>query len=354
MTEPRYRRRRRSSPSRTALLERAGVRDDIARDVADVLVDGDLLGHTTHGLALLAPYLARDREGRDGEGGRAVDRQRAPGRADVGRRTAAGAVAHAARARRRGGDGGDARHRHRRHPPLASHRVPRRLPEARDRARPGGDRAVLRSDGRRASRRSAASRRSSRRIRSPPAFRRRAIRSCSTSRARSRAWASRSQQTKAGEKLPASVGAGRAGQCDRRSGACCSPSPRARCCRSAASTPATRASALALLVEALTAGSPVTAAPIRPKAGAATVFVQVLDPAAFGGARRRSSGRWITWSTPRTRRSRAPGVDARAAAGRGGHGATARAARARRRALSDDHAGARAVGGEARRAPMPR
>lgn len=41
-----------------ALLARAGVRDDIARDVADVLVDGDLLGHTTHGLALLAPYLA--------------------------------------------------------------------------------------------------------------------------------------------------------------------------------------------------------------------------------------------------------------------------------------------------------
>ena len=40
------------------LLARAGVRDDIARDVATVLVDGDLLGHTTHGLALLGPYLA--------------------------------------------------------------------------------------------------------------------------------------------------------------------------------------------------------------------------------------------------------------------------------------------------------
>jgi len=39
------------------LLERTGVRDDIARDIADVLLDGDLLGHTTHGLALLAPYL---------------------------------------------------------------------------------------------------------------------------------------------------------------------------------------------------------------------------------------------------------------------------------------------------------
>jgi len=42
-----------------ALLAEAGVRDDIARDVADVLVDGDLLGHTTHGLAQLPDYLAQ-------------------------------------------------------------------------------------------------------------------------------------------------------------------------------------------------------------------------------------------------------------------------------------------------------
>jgi LDH2 family malate/lactate/ureidoglycolate dehydrogenase len=39
------------------LLDRSGVRADIAQDVADVLVDGDLLGHTTHGLALLPGYL---------------------------------------------------------------------------------------------------------------------------------------------------------------------------------------------------------------------------------------------------------------------------------------------------------
>jgi L-lactate dehydrogenase len=39
------------------LLLRAGVRDDIARDVADILVIGDLLGHTTHGLAQLPGYL---------------------------------------------------------------------------------------------------------------------------------------------------------------------------------------------------------------------------------------------------------------------------------------------------------
>ena len=41
-----------------ALLERAGLPNEMARDVAEVLVEGDLLGHDTHGLALLAPYLA--------------------------------------------------------------------------------------------------------------------------------------------------------------------------------------------------------------------------------------------------------------------------------------------------------
>jgi L-lactate dehydrogenase len=54
----------------STLVERSGVRADIARDVADVLVTGDLLGHTTHGLALLAPYLAEIENGnmtREGE-----------------------------------------------------------------------------------------------------------------------------------------------------------------------------------------------------------------------------------------------------------------------------------------------
>lgn len=40
------------------LLERAGLDAEKAGTVAQVLVEGDLLGHTTHGLALLAPYLA--------------------------------------------------------------------------------------------------------------------------------------------------------------------------------------------------------------------------------------------------------------------------------------------------------
>ena len=47
----------------TSLVERAGVQHDIAADVADVLVTGDLLGHTTHGLALLAHYLGEIERG---------------------------------------------------------------------------------------------------------------------------------------------------------------------------------------------------------------------------------------------------------------------------------------------------
>jgi L-lactate dehydrogenase len=48
----------------SALLRRAGVRDDIAADVAAILVDGDLMGHTTHGLALLPGYLDELANGR--------------------------------------------------------------------------------------------------------------------------------------------------------------------------------------------------------------------------------------------------------------------------------------------------
>jgi LDH2 family malate/lactate/ureidoglycolate dehydrogenase len=41
----------------TSLFCAAGLEDGRARTVAEVLVEGDLLGHTTHGLALAAPYL---------------------------------------------------------------------------------------------------------------------------------------------------------------------------------------------------------------------------------------------------------------------------------------------------------
>ena len=39
------------------LLTHAGLSEPIAADVSSVLVDGDLLGHSTHGLQLLPPYL---------------------------------------------------------------------------------------------------------------------------------------------------------------------------------------------------------------------------------------------------------------------------------------------------------
>jgi L-lactate dehydrogenase len=55
-----------------ALVVRSGVRADIAADVADVLVTGDLLGHTTHGLALLAPYLAEIEKGAMAKSGEPV------------------------------------------------------------------------------------------------------------------------------------------------------------------------------------------------------------------------------------------------------------------------------------------
>lgn len=40
-----------------ALLQAAGMPADKAQAVADILVDGDLMGHTTHGLQLLPSYL---------------------------------------------------------------------------------------------------------------------------------------------------------------------------------------------------------------------------------------------------------------------------------------------------------
>jgi len=55
-----------------ALLRKSGMRDDMARDVAAVLVDGDLLGHTTHGLALLPGYLAEIDQGTMAKSGEAT------------------------------------------------------------------------------------------------------------------------------------------------------------------------------------------------------------------------------------------------------------------------------------------
>jgi L-lactate dehydrogenase len=46
-----------------SLLEKVGLSSERAAVVADILVEGDLIGHTTHGLQLLAPYLKELSEG---------------------------------------------------------------------------------------------------------------------------------------------------------------------------------------------------------------------------------------------------------------------------------------------------
>src|SRR5256885_6369966 len=59
-----------------ALLSKSGLDEEKARDIAEILVEGDLLGHTTHGLALLAPYLDDLEKGgmnKDGEPGVLAD-----------------------------------------------------------------------------------------------------------------------------------------------------------------------------------------------------------------------------------------------------------------------------------------
>ncbi|HZP93013.1 MAG TPA: Ldh family oxidoreductase [Burkholderiales bacterium] len=48
----------------TELLDRAGLEQDKSAAVAEVLVEGDLLGHDTHGLHLLAPYLKEIESGK--------------------------------------------------------------------------------------------------------------------------------------------------------------------------------------------------------------------------------------------------------------------------------------------------
>ena len=105
--------------------------------------------------------------------------------------------------------------------------------------------------------------------------------------------------------------------------------------------------ALALLVEALTAGLAGFGRADPSEGWGATVFVQVLDPAAFGGrdgipAADRLARRRLPRATPR------PGGRARAPARRARAGADARRSRGRRRAAPVDRAGAGAVGGQAR------
>lgn len=48
----------------TELLQKIGLASDRAEVVAEILLEGDLMGHTTHGLQLLAPYLGELEAGR--------------------------------------------------------------------------------------------------------------------------------------------------------------------------------------------------------------------------------------------------------------------------------------------------
>src|SRR3954453_13884737 len=52
-----------------SLLIATGLSEDRARDVAEVLLEGDLLGHTTHGFAQLSGYLKSLTEGTMGAAG---------------------------------------------------------------------------------------------------------------------------------------------------------------------------------------------------------------------------------------------------------------------------------------------
>jgi len=67
--------------SAIALLQAAGVDAGKARAVAEILVEGDLMGHDTHGLALLGPYLGELESGGMQKGGEpeVLNSRRLPG-----------------------------------------------------------------------------------------------------------------------------------------------------------------------------------------------------------------------------------------------------------------------------------
>src|SRR5476649_2956625 len=52
-----------------SLFTAAGLSPDRARDVAEILLEGDLLGHTTHGFALMPAYLKSLQENAMGKHG---------------------------------------------------------------------------------------------------------------------------------------------------------------------------------------------------------------------------------------------------------------------------------------------
>jgi LDH2 family malate/lactate/ureidoglycolate dehydrogenase len=106
-----------------ALFAAAGLDAGKARTVAELLVEADLMGHTTHGLALAAPYLGDvEKGGMAATGEPGVVRDKGACLTWDGRRLPG--VWLAARAGGRGGRaGGAARDRHGRGPQRAPHRL---------------------------------------------------------------------------------------------------------------------------------------------------------------------------------------------------------------------------------------
>ena len=129
------------------LLTRAGLADERARRVADVLLEGDLLGHSTHGLDLLAAYLREIDAGRmtrEGEPETLSDLGAVmtwDGRYLPGPWLVTEAIARAQQPPL------DPSPRHRRHSAQPSHRVSPGLPEAGDRRGPGDAADVVGSRG---------------------------------------------------------------------------------------------------------------------------------------------------------------------------------------------------------------
>ena len=329
----------------TSLLERAGVRTTSRADVADVLVTADLLGHTTHGLALLAPYLAEIESGTmanrasptivsDRPAAQTWDGSRLPGpwltlraldaAATMAASDGTGTVVirrshHIAclavyllRATERGlvaivqssdpivaavvPHGGTT-------PVITPNPIAAGLPTS-------GDPILI------------------------------DISSSITSMGFAK------QEMQAGRKLPGAWLIDHEGNATDDPGALFAE-PKGALLPLGGLDAGYKGFGLALLIEALTAGLRATVAPTRPRAGAARCSCRCSTPRPSAGlaAFKRQMDHW---SPPATTRSRAPACRACGCRARPACSA-ARAARARRRALSDDHAGARAVGGEARR-----
>ena len=325
-----------------ALLGATGLDDEKAATVAEVLLEGDLLGHSTHGLALAAPYLRALEDGgmtRDGEpavvsdhgGALCWDGRRLPGPWLVVK-----AIDRGARACVR------ARHRRGRDPKEPSHRLPRRVPRARHGARlhdppdllgpVGGERgAVWRLAGLVHARPD--------RDRHPD--RGRAILIDMSASITTNGTTARLRDE--GRRFPGQWD-DRRGQADRRSGrAGRRPARHAAAHRRARARPQGLQSG-ARHRGARVRGSRATAAPTRQPAGALRSTSRSWSHGAFGGAHEIRRADPASSPRPAAGNPPAPGVDAAASAGGARSGAQAPGAGGRRSPLPGRQGGASSRG----------